>query len=271
GVTGLSNANSRIFADRSGNETTARAGIAWKPAGAFTIRGAAYTGWRLPTLNELYRPFRVGTDLTRANEALDPERVKGVDVGAEYRPLPGWRLGATLFWNRLDDAIANVTTAVTPSGIVRQRQNLDAIRSRGVEIDASARLGEWLFGLGYAHVDARVRASGAATALDGLRPAQTPRDQATASAEWSRPGAFRLATTLRYVARQYEDDQNLRSLNDAFTVDAVAMVPIGAGFTAELRGENLGNVRVEAGVSSDGIVERATPRSVTIGLRYALR
>jgi len=270
-ATGQSNANSRGFADRSGDEGTARAGIAWKPVGTLTLRAATYTGWRLPTLNELYRPFRVGSDLTRANEALDPERLKGVDVGAEYRPLPGWRLGATLFWNRLDDAIANVTTAVTSAGTTRQRQNLDAIRSRGVEIDASARLGEWLFGFGYAHVDARVRASGTAITLNGLRPAQTPRDQASASAEWNRPGAFRLATTLRYIARQYDDDQNLRSLNDAFTVDAVALVPIGHGFTAELRAENLGNVRVEAGVSSDGIVERATPRSVTIGLRYALR
>jgi outer membrane receptor protein involved in Fe transport len=27
---------------------------------AFSLRAAAYRGWRLPTLNELYRPFRVG-------------------------------------------------------------------------------------------------------------------------------------------------------------------------------------------------------------------
>lgn len=270
-ATGLSNANSRMFADRSGHETTARGGVVWHPVGTITLRSAAYTGWRLPTLNELYRPFRAGSDSTVANAALNPERVKGVDVGADYRPLPGWHLGATLFWNRLDHAIANVTIAATPTSTTRQRQNVDAIRSRGVEIDAGAQVGEWRLGLDYSHVDARVRSSGAALSLNGLRPAQTPRDQASASAEWSRPGLFRLGTTVRYVARQYEDDQNIRVLRDALTVDAVAIVPVGRGFSIELRGENLGNVQVDTGISADNIVERASPRSLTIGLRYALR
>jgi hypothetical protein len=76
---------------------------------------------------------------------------------------------------------------------------------------------------------------------------------------------------VRYVARQYEDDQNLRVLRNALTVDAVAIMPVGQGFSIELRGENLGNVQVDAGISADNIIERATPRSLTIGLRYALR
>jgi outer membrane receptor protein involved in Fe transport len=260
-------ATSSAFPERSGDESTARAGIAWKPAGSFTIRGAAYTGWRLPTLNELYRPFRVGTDVTQANAALDPERMKGIDIGAEYHPLPGWHLGGTLFWNRLDHAIANITIA--PS--IARRGNLDAIRSRGVEIDGGATIGNWRFGLDYSHVDARVRSSGAAIATNGLQPAQTPRDQLSLSAEWHRPGALQLGTTLRYVGRQYEDDQNSRRLTDALTVDAVAIMPVGKGFSVELRGENLANAEVQAGIASDGTIERATPRSLTIGLRYALR
>jgi outer membrane receptor protein involved in Fe transport len=260
-------ATNSAFPDRSGNEATARAGIAWKPVGTFTVRSAVYTGWRLPTLNELYRPFRVGADVTQANAALDPERMKGVDIGADYHPLPGWHLGGTLFWNRLDHAIANITIA--PS--IARRGNLDAIRSRGVEIDGGAAFGDWRLGLGYSHVDARVRSSGAAIASNGLRPAQTPRDQLSASAEWHRPGSLRLGTTLRYVGRQYEDDQNSRRLTDALTVDAVAIMPVGKGFSVELRGENLANVEVQAGIASGGTIERATPRSLTIGLRYALR
>lgn len=267
--TGLLSARSQDFPDRSGRETTARIGFAWKPAGTITLRSAAYTGWRLPTLNELYRPFRVGSDSTLANPMLNPERVKGVDLGGDYRPLPGWRLGFTLFWNRLDDAITNVSDPKIAN--TKMRQNIDAIRSRGVEVDAGAWLGEWRFDLSYAHADARVGASGTASALNGLRPAQTPRDQASASAEWNRPGLFRLGTTVRYVARQYEDDQNLRALRNALTIDAVAVVPVGQGFSIELRGENLGNIQVDAGISADNVVERVTPRSLTIGLRYALR
>jgi len=260
-------ANSFTYADRSGTETTARGGIAWKPAGAVTLRAAAYTGWRLPTLNELYRPFRAGNDSTLANPLLMPERMKGFEGGADYHPLPGWRLGVTAFWNKLDDAIANVTLAPN----TRQRQNVEAIRSRGVELDAQARLGEWRLLASYSYIDPRVRAGSGAAALDGLRPAQTPRHQASASIEWSRPALARIGLTARYVGRQFEDDQNSRSLHDALTLDTVASVPVRGGFTVELRGENLADRRVEAAVAADGTIERATPRTLWLALRYEMR
>ncbi|HYJ29985.1 MAG TPA: TonB-dependent receptor, partial [Allosphingosinicella sp.] len=69
------------FRDRSGWEPTGRAGIAWRAADGLILRGAAYLGWRLPTLNELYRPFRVGIDATAANAELAPERLQGVEAG----------------------------------------------------------------------------------------------------------------------------------------------------------------------------------------------
>ena len=259
-------ANSAAYPDRSGSEATGRAGVAWKPRGAITVRAAAYTGWRLPTLNELYRPFRAGSDSTIANPLLDPERIKGIEGGLEYQPLPGWRLAATLFSNRLDDAISNVTIAPN----TRRRQNVDAIRSRGVEIDGQAMLGEWRLQASYSHIAPRVRASGAALALDGLRPAQTPRDQGSASIEWNRPGTARIGGTVRYIGRQYEDDQNSRVLDDALTFDAVASAPLGMGLTAEVRGENLADRRVEATVGADGTVERATPRTLWVALRYEM-
>jgi outer membrane receptor protein involved in Fe transport len=46
-----------------------------------TVRGAVYHGFRAPTLNEFYRNFSAGNTLTRANEALDPERMTGGDLG----------------------------------------------------------------------------------------------------------------------------------------------------------------------------------------------
>ena len=260
-------ANTLRYPDRSGTETTGRAGIAWNPEGAaaVTVRAAAYSGWRLPTLNELYRPFRAGNDTTLANPALDPERLKGVEAGVEYAPLPGWRLGSTIFWNRLDDAISNVTVA--PNS--RQRRNVDAIRSRGIEIDGMASLGEYRLIGSFTHIDPRVRARGGALALDGLRPAQTPRDQISLTAEWARPGAARLGVTGRYVASQFEDDQNSRRLADALTLDAMASVVLGRGFSVELRGENLTDKRVEATVGADGVVERATPRTLWVALKVA--
>ena len=269
------------FADRTGTRPTARGGFACRPAGAVTMRGAAYLGWRLPTLNELFRPFRLGPDAVAANAELRPERLRGIEAGVEYRPLSTARASVTLFASRLEDAIANVTLArgpgtfpgvgfVSAAGEYRQRRNLDAVTSRGIEADASLSLGRWSLGVGYAHADARVRASGPAAGLDGLRPAQTPRHSGSATLGWSAPAGGRASVTARYVGAQYEDDGNAQSLDDALTVDAAARLPVTPWLSVEARAENLANARVEAGVTSDGIVERATPRTLWIGLRLAV-
>ena len=254
------------FADRDGSEFTGRLGVAWQPVTAVTLRAAAYRGWRLPTLNELYRPFRVGNDITAANAALSPERLTGVEGGVTLTPFAGASIAATVFHNQLDDAIANVTVSSTPTSASRVRRNLEAIRSTGVEFDARYTLGAVTALASWSHVDARVKASGAAAALDGLRPAQTPRDAVSATLGWRQAGAA-LSATVRHVARQFDDDQNSRSLAPATTLDGFASLPVTHGLAIEARAENVFDERVEAGISGAAVVERATPRTVWIGVR----
>ena len=267
------------FPDRSGWEATGRAGLAWRPAGAVTMRTAAYLGWRLPTLNELYRPFRVGADATAPTAALAPERVEGVEAGVDLRPAEGARIGVTLFANRLNEAISNVTLGQGPGvfpgvgfvaagGQFRQRQNVDAVVSQGVEVDASLALGRWRIGAGYSFADAEVRAAGTALPLDGLRPAQAPRHSGSATVAWEGSGGELASLTARYVGNQYEDDLNRQLIPDAFTLDAVGVLPLTGRLAIEARAENLADARVVAGISGAGIVERATPRTLWIGLRW---
>jgi vitamin B12 transporter len=267
------------FPGRSGWEPTGRAGLAWRAAGPLTLRAAAYLGWRLPTLNELYRPFRVAADATAANEALAPERLEGVEAGLGFRPASGLRIGLTLFANRVTDAIANVTLGQGPGlfagvgfvaagGQFRQRRNVDAIDSRGVEVDASAALGRFRMSAAYSYADAKVRASGAAIALDRLRPAQAPRHGVTASLSWQGESGAYASAAARWVSAQYEDDLNRQPIPGALTFDAVALVPIAHGLSIEARAENLTDEEVMAGLSGAGIVERATPRTLWLGLRW---
>lgn len=262
------------FADRQGWEPTGRAGVAWTPADALTLRLAGYRGWRLPTLNELYRPFRVGPDATAANAALAPETLWGGEAGLELRPGAGTRLAATAFANDLRDAIANVTVAngpgtfpgvgfVSAAGVFRRRANLDHVRVKGVELDTSARLGAVEGRLSYAYTDARVRDGGA---LDGLRPAQTPAHSASATLGWRRD-RWQASATLRYVAGQFEDDANLRRLSAATTLDLIATMPATRWLTFEARAENVTDTRVETAIGGDGVVERATPRTLWLGVR----
>ena len=265
------------FRDRSGWEPTGRAGLAWRAGADLTLRAAAYLGWRLPTLNELYRPFRVGVDATAANAELAPERLEGVEAGLDWRPAPRARIALTLFANRLQGAIANVTLGQGPGtfpgvglvgagGDYRRRGNLDSIAARGIELDARYARGSWSLSGGWSWVEAKVGASGAAEALDGLRPAQTPRHSVSATAAWTGARA-RASVTARYVGSQYEDDLNRQRLPGAFTLDAAGLVPLGRRIAIEARAENLANARILAGITGDGIGERAIPRTLWIGVR----
>ena len=264
-----------VFADRSGWEGTGRAGFAFKASEALKLRGAAYTGWRLPTLNELYRPFRVGADATAANELLAPERLKGAELGVDIES-GDFQFGATAFANKLDNAIANVGLGVGPAnfpgvgfvaagGVYRQRQNLDAIDSKGIELDASFAVRDFILSAGYAYIDAKVEASGRAAALGGLRPAQVPRHFANIRASYD-DEIFNANVNARYAGAQFEDDTNSRRLASAFTLDAGVGVRFADKFRLELRGENLFDARVEAAIGSDGVIERAGPRTIWAGI-----
>jgi outer membrane receptor protein involved in Fe transport len=264
------------FSSRSGWLPTARGGILAPLGGGFSLRSAAYLGWRMATLNELFRPFRAGLDATAANPDLGPEKLAGAEAGIEYA-RGGVRLSVTGFVNRLKDAIANVTLGhgpgvfpevgfVAAGGTFRQRENIDAVKVRGLEASAEWTRGLWSVRAGASLTHARVEASGPAAEIDGLRPAQTPRFAATLAAGWEREGRG-AQLVLRRVGAQFEDDLNTRTLNGATTIDAFASWPLTSRFLLVARGENITNKLVMAGIGGDGSVERATPRTLWIGIR----
>lgn len=264
-VGGVATTDSR-YPDRSGWEGNARGGAVWRPSAAVAVRAAAYTGFRQPTLNELYRPFVVFPITTQANAQLKNERLEGYEAGIELTPRPGLALTVTAFDNRLKDAIANVTLNAT----TRQRRNVDAIRARGVEVGARAALGTLAFDGSLSWTDARVEGSGLAAALDGLRPAQVPKLAASGTVAWAPREGWRLAATLRHLGAQFEDDLQSDVLPAATTLDAVAQVPLGKGVSLVLRGENLWNERILTR-NQDGSIDLGTPRTLWAGLRVGLR
>ncbi|EKU75017.1 MULTISPECIES: TonB-dependent receptor [Sphingobium] len=248
------------YANRSDWEFSGRAGALYHVSDAVALRGAAYSGFRLPTLNELYRPFVVFPITTQANADLKPEKLKGVEGGIDLTPASGVQLSATLFYNRLDDAIANVTIATN----TRQRQNVNAIRAKGVELTASAQLpANFSLLASYAYSRSRVDAPG--MAFDGFAPAQVPRHSASATLAWAPKAGPELSATLRYTAKQYEDDLQSDVLPDALTLDALARLPIGHGISLVARGENLFDEDIVTR-NAGGSIDLGTPRTLWIGV-----
>lgn len=276
-ATGVATRDDR-FPARSGWRPTARAGALLDVGGGLSLRSAAYLGWRMPTLNELFRPFRAGADATAANPLLDPERLAGAEAGIRYSRGPA-DLSMTVFANRLSDSIANVTLGRGPglfpgvgfvAGDYRQRLNIDSVEVRGIEASGELRKGPWSFRLGASFADAEVRASGEAAGLDGLRPAQTPKLALTGGLGWQ-AGRRAASLVVRHVGSQFEDDLNLRKLAPATTIGAFGELPLTERLQLIFRGDNLLNETVVATLGDDGLVERASPRTLWIGLRLPLR
>jgi outer membrane receptor protein involved in Fe transport len=187
-------------------------------------------------------------------------------------------LSATGFVNRLSDAIANVTLGEGPGvfpgvgfvgagGKYSQRQNLQAIDVHGVEASAELRRGPFTVDLGASFTHARVVSTGAAADLDGLRPAQTPNVALTGGLAWDRDGRA-ASIQVRHVGAQFDDDLNQDRLDPATTVDLFAAWPLSRKLQLVARGENIFDKLVMTGVNGDGSIERATPRTLWIGIRW---
>jgi len=261
-----------------GVEFSPSLGLVWQTAAAWRLRWAAQQSFRRPTLNELYRPFRVGNVITEANAALRTERATSTELGVDYTQGTV-TLGAAVFWNELRDAVTNVTIARGPGtfpivgfipagGTGRQRLNLDAIRVQGVELSAQWRPAPTLsFRADYLANDATVRQAVVAPALVGKRLAQVPSGTAAIGASWQATGKLSLTPRVRWLGRQFEDDENQLVLGSAVVVDLGARYLLSADCELFLSAENLLAARLETGRSADGVVNTGTPRLVFGGLR----
>jgi len=252
------------FADRASWQSSARVGALYAPTDGVAFRAAAYTGFRLPTLNELYRPFTVFPVSTRANEALKVEKLRGIEAGFDVRPANGVNLGATIFYNRLNDAIANVTIGTN----LRRRDNVDAIIAEGIELTGKAQFGAVSVAGSYAFSHSKVRASGVASGLDGLTPAQSPRHAANATVRWTPSAGAVVSATARYVGAQFEDDLEANVLPSALTFDSFAQIRLTRQIALTGRVENMLNEAVvtrKVGTS----IDLGTPRIFWIGLKFS--
>ena len=263
--------------DRSGEVVSARLAVRRELSSGFAARAAAYSGFRPATLNELHRPFRVGNDLTEANASLVPETLQGIETCLSWQGS-ATTLGATVFWNRIEDAIVNVTIGTGPGtfpragfvpagGVLRQRQNAGTIDATGLELTAEHRLGETLsLDAALSVTDAEVDGGSAAPQLTGLRPAQAPVWSASAGADWRATDRLSLIIRARYESRRFEDDLNSRVLDGAITADARAEWSVRDGVILYAAADNLFDAEVAVAESGDGVEGYGPPRTLRAGL-----
>ncbi|MGH9335764.1 MAG: TonB-dependent receptor plug domain-containing protein, partial [Vicinamibacteria bacterium] len=177
-----------------------RAGLVYRATDGVTVRASGYRGFRAPSLNELYRPFRLGNIQTDANPDLTEEYLWGVEGGVDIHPSRSLLVRLNGFYNSLQDPVANVTIRTTPTMIFRQRQNLGSATIRGFEAEGIHQVAAGFSVRGaYLFSDAVVDDT-------GLQIPQSPRNQGLVGMGYD--GRFQLTVDFRLVGDTYDDDLN---------------------------------------------------------------
>lgn len=254
--------------EREETAVSPRASLLFRATDRWAWTAAAYRGFRAPTLNELYRSFRVGDVLTQANDDLRAERLEGAETGAIFTSEDGrFTSRGVLYWMEVDRTVANVTLSATPTLITRQRRNLGRTRSRGLEWEGTARLGDrFTLSGGYLLSDATVESAPGEEGLVGLRLSQVPKHQASLQLRFADPDLADLGLQARWTGDQFDDDRNQFELGSFFTVDALLARELGRGVGLFLAAENLLDESYEIGRTP--IRTLGPPRTVRLGVRF---
>ncbi|HLJ89518.1 MAG TPA: TonB-dependent receptor [Candidatus Angelobacter sp.] len=253
------------FADHTEHAWSPRAALVWAANRHFSFTSSAYKAFRAPTLNELYRGFRLGNTLTLANSQLLAERMSGAESGANMF-FGRARFHAAFFWARVSNPIENVTLTTTPALITAQRQNLGRTRSRGVEADAEWRVGKLDLAAGYQFVDATVTSFPANLNLVGLQLPEVAPHQFTARANYRVSNGWMFGLEARASSSQFDDDLNRFSLDPFFQLDGYVSKRLRGGLELFTAVENISNSRVM--VAKNPLITQGPPILARVGFRW---
>lgn len=116
-----------------GNATTYKGSLRWQPMKTVLVRASAGTGFRAPTLTDLWTPQTLGTSeqfndpltgqknlqvnaLTGGNSKLKPEKSEQSSVGLVFQPMDSLSVGVDMYWIRIKDVINSPSAQEVVSG-----------------------------------------------------------------------------------------------------------------------------------------------------------
>jgi outer membrane receptor protein involved in Fe transport len=267
-----------LYPEKAGTDLSPSAGLTWQATPDLSLHVSGQHAFRQPTLNELYRPFRVGNTTTLSNASLSTEHADTAEVGTAWK-RGGLDLTLTGFGARLINPVANVTLAQGPGtfplfgtlgagAVGQERLNLGRADTLGAQLGAAWHPSEaWTLDLAAIDESATVAEAAVAPGLVGRTLPEVPRWNISFGAAWRPVQRLSVSLRLAYVSSQFDDDQNLLPLSAATVVDASARLQVFPHAELFLSVENAGDVSVETAHSALGVYSVAPPRLAGAGMR----
>lgn len=230
--------------------TSPKASLAWASGDAWRLTASYGRAYRFPTVTELYQAITTGPSLTVPNPNLRPERANSWELSAERRDSSG-HVRVSLFQEDLKDALISQNAPLVSGSptLFSFVQNVDRVRSRGVEVVAERRdvLVPGLDLSGYVTwLDSRILADSAFAAAVGKRTPQLPRWRGALVASYRANERLDLTLGARYSDPVFSTLDNTdthsttwQGFDGYFVVDARARYRLSSRWTAALGADNL--------------------------------
>jgi outer membrane receptor protein involved in Fe transport len=280
--------NNPALPGRTDTVGTPRAAATYRVSDRMNIWGDVNSGFRAPTLNELYRQFKKGTTTTLPNYELVPERLVGAELGTSLALAHNLTLRVTGFDNRVTNPVTNTTmlapfvpipitgpvppnaypttASCTPSAAVIcvLRQNVGRTEIKGVQTDVEYRYKNLRAAAGYVNERARVTENETSPTLVGKFLAQVPENRGSLHLSYTDPKTVNLALDEQWIGAQYDDDLNTRLMPTFKTTDITATRAIVKGVDVFFGMQNVFNVTYVVATLPTTI---GAPRLFNVGMR----
>jgi iron complex outermembrane receptor protein len=225
--------------------------LSWEATERLLLTASVGRAYRFPTVTELYQTIVTGPVLSVPNPNLKPEAAWSGELSAEHALRSG-RVRISFFEEHISDALISQSAPLGPTGtLVNFVQNVDRVRSRGVELIAQSRdvviRGLELTG-SITYVDSKIRADAAFPAAVGKRAPQVPALRATMVATYRPNETAAFTVGARYSDRVYATADNsdvytrtFQGFDGYFVVDARFRQQLGRHWSAAIGVDNLNN------------------------------
>lgn len=233
-----------------------------------SIRGSFFTGFRAPTLAELYRTFGTTTFVGEANPNLKQEELIGTEFGLVFQKK-NISIQANYFFNEIEDLVSGVVTAFSPFTLTNM--NIGKAESQGLEfIGEFSPFRNWFVNLGYTYLETEVTENEDDDELIGNRIEGTPEHTVNTGLSYRPQSGLRFGLQLRYLDSQFQDISNEILLDSHVVVDANISYIFNSMIEVFVSGENIFDNRFVAS-GFGGVESLAAPAQALGGIRFRFR
>ena len=227
---------SNDYSSKTWGEFSPKAGVVCHIFDRTTLRGSVGTGFKTPSLYELYTSLTRGRISIDCNSQLKPERVLAYDIGLEHWFLERLCGTATFYQSFAKDFIGYDTISKTHW----KRENISEVKICGIETELKYRItSDWSCFVNYTYNKSEIEKYSPDPSVEGNYLPYTPHNKYALGLSFNNPKGFEFNVLLNYKDKRYADNENEDKLGAYGTLDLKISRDFGKFCRLSLDVENL--------------------------------